>query len=264
MKKQVINRIIFVFIVICSCHFFNCTPKKNYDLYLLIGQSNMAGRATVAAQDTLPHPRVFVFNKSKEWVPAKEPLHFDNPDIVGVGPGFSFAKTLVEHPSYTSSNPIGLIPAACGYTSIKQWLPDQYHEPSETYPYNNAIARTKKAMRSGTLKGIIWHQGETDSYGTRPQTYEDSFMQFYQQLNKDLAINKVPFIVGELGDFYIAKKPQAATINTLLKQIAQKNKNIYFVSANNLTHKGDSLHFSVESYRELGKRYAEELISISN
>ena len=57
--------------------------KKNFYLFLLVGQSNMAGRGVVAPEDKVPHKRVLSLNKEDKWVPAVDPIHFDKP-IAGV------------------------------------------------------------------------------------------------------------------------------------------------------------------------------------
>src|SRR5687767_14018933 len=53
--------------------------KGKFHLYLLIGQSNMAGRGAVEEADKKPLPRVFMFTKEKAWAPAVDPQHFDKP-----------------------------------------------------------------------------------------------------------------------------------------------------------------------------------------
>ena len=70
-------------------------PNERYDLYLLIGQSNMAGRGTIEAQDTITDPKVFMLNKAGNWVPAKSPLHFDKA-IAGTGLGLTFGKIVAK------------------------------------------------------------------------------------------------------------------------------------------------------------------------
>ena len=65
-------------------------PKERFHLYLLIGQSNMAGRGAIEEQDKTPHPRVLKFTKENTWAAAIDPLHFDKPAIAGVGLGSSF------------------------------------------------------------------------------------------------------------------------------------------------------------------------------
>ena len=58
---------------------------------------------------------------------------------------------------------IGLIPCAVGGSPIEAWQPTKYYEPTKSYPYDDALKRTKTAMQTGTLKGVLWHQGESDS-----------------------------------------------------------------------------------------------------
>ena len=85
-------------------------PKEKFHLFLLVGQSNMAGRGTLEEQDKKPHARVLMLNKAGEWVPAVDPLHFDKP-AAGVGLGKTFATLIAEaNPDVT----IGLIPCAVG------------------------------------------------------------------------------------------------------------------------------------------------------
>src|SRR4051812_29800346 len=73
------------------------TPiPERMQLFLLIGQSNMAGRGAVEASDKVPHPHVFVLTKDLSWAPATDPLHFDKPDIVGVGLGLTFGRTIAD------------------------------------------------------------------------------------------------------------------------------------------------------------------------
>lgn len=131
---------------------FKPPAKAKFKLFLLVGQSNMAGRGTVEDQDKKPHPRVVTLNKEGKWVPAVDPIHFDKPTMTGVGLGTTFGKVVAE------ANPddiIGLIPCGFGGTSIAQWSPDK---PDGLYA--DAIKRAGVAMKDGTLAGILWHQGK--------------------------------------------------------------------------------------------------------
>src|SRR5438477_13185158 len=86
---------------------------RDLQLFMLIGQSNMAGRGRIEAADREPIPRVLMLNKELEWVPAVDPVHFDKPDIAGVGIARTFGRVLAAaNPSAT----VGLIPAAVGGT----------------------------------------------------------------------------------------------------------------------------------------------------
>ena len=94
-------------------------PKEKFEIYLLIGQSNMAGRGKVDPATNKAHPRVLKLDKQGKWVPATDPLHFDKPKIAGVGPGSGFGPVIAEaKPGVT----IGLIPAAVGGTPLSRWV----------------------------------------------------------------------------------------------------------------------------------------------
>ena len=116
------------------------------DLFLLVGQSNMAGRGDVEAQDRTPIDGVFALNKDLTWQPAVDPLHWDKP-IAAVGLGRSFAATLKK---YGAAGQIGLIPAAFGGTSLEEWKPGGRL-------FSDAITRARAAAPVGRLRGILWH-----------------------------------------------------------------------------------------------------------
>jgi hypothetical protein len=228
---------------------------KDFHLYLLIGQSNMAGRGEVGSQDKEVHPRVFTLDREREWVPAADPVHFDKP-IAGVGPGLTFGKTMADR---DPSVRIGLIPCAAGGSPITVWKHGGYWEQTKSKPYDDAIERAKIAMKHGVLKGILWHQGESDSNENDAQLYEDRLVALVNTLRTDLGIPEAPFIAATLGDFVVENRPEARIINSALRQIPQRVKHTACVDSTGLEHKGDNVHFSAEAARELGRRYAEAM-----
>jgi len=213
------------------------------DLFLLIGQSNMAGRAVPEAEDRTIHPRVWTLAKTGEWVPAKAPIHFDKPHAVGVGPGLSFGKVIAGENTKVF---VGLIPCAVGGTSIDQW-------EKGGCLYEAAVRRAKIAMTHGRLKGILWHQGEADCDSASVKAYPEKFIQLVRDLRSDLNAPNVPVIVGQLGSF---RKPSPIEFNKMLVTIPQVILNCACVSAEKLKDKGDGRHFSADSQREFGRRYA--------
>ena len=68
---------------------------RPFDVVLLVGQSNMAGRGVVGAEDRVPSPHVWMLDKAGAWVPAVDPVHYDKP-IAGVGPGRTFGIELAR------------------------------------------------------------------------------------------------------------------------------------------------------------------------
>ena len=230
-------------------------PKdpKQFHLFLLAGQSNMAGRGKVGPQDRKPHPRVLVFNKQGKWVPAIDPLHFDKPSIVGVGLGKTFAMDYAEaHPDVT----VGLIPCAVGGSPIASWEAGGYHASTKTHPYDDTLKRMTKALPAGTLKGILWHQGESDSQAGPAKVYEEKLHDLIARFRREFKNPDVPFIVGQMGMF--VERPWSKAkhkVDQVHQQLPEKISRTAFVKSDGLSHKGDEVHFDSASYRELGHRY---------
>jgi hypothetical protein len=217
-------------------------------LFLLIGQSNMAGRGPIEAVDKVPHPRVFTLTKELVWVPAVDPLHYDKPELVGVGLGSTFGRVVADaDPKIT----VGLIPAAFGGTSLDQWKPG-----GELYV--NAVTRARAAMKRGQLVGILWHQGEADATPELAATYTARFRAMVAQLRQDLGTD-APVIVGELGRFRAVN----AELNPVLAKLPAAVPHCAFVSAEGLADKGDQLHFNSAALREFGRRYAQAWLALA-
>ena len=140
-------------ILLSLCTIAAAAPgKENFHLFLLAGQSNMAGRAKLEDSAKTPIPHILAMNRDLKWQPATDPLHWDKARAAG-GMGRPFAEAVLKN---SEDIEVGLIPAAFGGTSIRQWS-------SDSDLYQTAIKRTKIAMKDGTLKAILWHQGEADS-----------------------------------------------------------------------------------------------------
>jgi len=231
-------------------------PKAKFHLYLLMGQSNMAGRGKMTEADQRPVERVWMLNKENQWVPAAHPLHFDKPRIAGVGLGLPFAKRMCQQ---DPSIQIGLIPCAFGGTPLSRWS-------KGGDLYENAVARARLAANHGTLKGVLWHQGESDSGSAETaNTYADRLAKMIGDLRADLKSPNLPFVAGRLGEFYLrsGRAPLAEKVDAALKDLPNRVEHTACASAQGLDHKGDEVHFSAEALRELGKRYAEEMIRLS-
>ncbi|QDU93005.1 sialate O-acetylesterase [Lignipirellula cremea] len=233
---------------------------EQFHLFLLVGQSNMAGRGKVAEQDKTPHPQVLMFTRKQTWEPAVDPLHFDK-GSAGVGLGKTFAIEYAKaHPGVT----VGLIPCAVGGSPIAAWDVGGYHSSTKTHPWDDAMVRAKAALPAGQLKGILWHQGESDASAALSEVYEEKLLTLIDRFRKELAAPEVPFIAGQMGQFEGApwnaykKKVDAA------HQALPNNKPLTaFVSSEGLNHKGDMVHFDADSYRELGRRYYKAFVALT-
>lgn len=223
-------------------------PAKKFHLYLLAGQSNMAGRGIPEAQDTIGDPRILALNRDGEWEIAKDPVHFDK-SAAGVGPGLSFAREMIrQDPNIV----IGLVPCAAGGSGMENWLQDKFWEQTRSFPWNNAILRTRLAMKDGVLKGILWHQGEADTAPDKAAAYSSNLVQLVSKFRQAFQIQDLPFVAGELPDF----NKGAATINPTLYDAARSLQFFAVVRANGFTALPDGVHINAASQREFGKRYA--------
>jgi len=222
--------------------------EANFHLYLLVGQSNMAGRGKIELQDKVAVPRVLMLNKANEWVSAVDPIHFDK-TIAGVSLGRTFGIEMAE---VNKEVKIGLIPCAVGGTPIRRWQ-------QQGDLYQAALKRAKIAQKDGVIKGILWHQGEGDSGKEETaKIYEAQLHAMVTAWRKDLGGVNIPIVVGEMGRFYKRAKFKHL-VDAALKALPSKMKHAAWVSAEGLEHKGDVVHFNAASYRELGKRYAAKM-----
>ncbi len=235
--------------------------KNSFHLYLLAGQSNMAGRGVPAEQDKTAHPHVFAMNRLNKWVPAVDPLHFDKPTIVGVGPGLSFGKAMADaDPNIV----IGLIPCAVGGSPISVWKPHAYYAATGVYPYDDTIARCRVASQRGVFKGVIWHQGESDSNAKDGPLYAQRLTELIQRLRQDLNAPDLLFVAGTPVDAFIARTPDSRLVIEAIQTVAKADDRVFWVSAAGLACKNDRVHFNTEAARELGLRYALAMIRRQN
>lgn len=229
---------------------------RQFHLFILAGQSNMAGRGEVSDEDRTPVPRVLMFSKDQQWVPAVDPLHFDKPDVVGTGLGKTFASELAaDDPDVV----IGLIPCAVGGSPIATWQPGAIHADTNTPPWDDCIEQVNAAAPSGTIKGILWHQGEADCHPERADVYEEKLGDLIERMRSEFEVEDVPFLIGQLGQFDTERFPRDENwemVNAAHQRIAETTPNVLFISSDGLTDR-DGIHFDSASYRTLGKRYAE-------
>jgi hypothetical protein len=233
--------------------------KDKMHLFLLVGQSNMAGRGKVDEQDKTPHPRVLMLDKDGRWRPAVDPLHFDK-SVAGVGLGKTFGQVVAEAlPDVT----VGLIPCAVGGSPIDAWKPGVFYPPTKSHPWDDAIRRAKIALASGEMKGILWHQGESDSNPDLAPVYEAKLDDLIRRFREELQAPDVPLVVGQMGQF--AERPWSESkklVDNVHRQLPSRVPHTAWVSAAGLKHQGDQVHFDAESYRELGRRYADAYLKL--
>ncbi len=114
----------------------------------------------------------------------------------------------------------------------------------------------RAALKAGTLKGILWHQGESDANAELSGMYERKLHALIARFRQELAAPEVPFIAGQMGQFQERPWDDAKrTVDAAHQSLPVKVPNTAFVASDGLSHKGDAVHFDTKSYRELGHRY---------
>jgi len=223
-------------------------PKQKLHVYLLIGQSNMAGRAPFTEDESTPIERCFLLDSSGHWEPASNPLNRYSTirkDISKqkMNPGYSFAQTMLDVDKNIN---IGLVVNARGGSEIEQWA------EGATF-YQEALRRVSEAQQTGTLKGILWHQGEANV--ENPDKYIDKLTELVTRFRKDLDMPALPFIAGQIDD--------VPSINEQIAMLPDRLPFTGFVSSEGLTIY-EEWHFDAASVKLMGKRYAEEMLKIQN
>ncbi len=231
------------------------------DVYLLTGQSNMSGRGESPPTPGPADARIVCFGRDETWQVARHPLHFDKPARVGVGPGLSFARAMLDgEPPDADPNDvlaaaeIGLVPCAVGGSSLDEWRPGGKL-------YVTAAARARAAAVDGTLAGVLWHQGESDAQRRDDaRTYGQRLLAMFTRLRRDLEAPALPIVVGTIGEFTLDKGFLfASQVNSALRALPEMLDLCACVEGADLDHKGDDLHFNAQAADALGRRYAEAM-----
>ena len=238
--------------------------EGEYDVYLLIGQSNMAGRGELLEEDYAEIPNVYLLDSEGTPVAAKNPMNIYSSirkagdALQQMGPGASFASTVVEQ----TGRKLLLVVNARGGSAIAEWAKGA----TATSPsfYDEAVRRTQQAMEKGALKGILWHQGCSDQKNT---SYMTQLTVLANNLRNDFGAD-VPFIVGQLGDW----RSSSANFNTNIQ-----NVNDYLIYSDWVSSQGcvpiiteesngqpdlTDPHFNRASQITMGKRYAQKILKM--
>ena len=257
----------------------SAAPDPNFHIYLAFGQSNMEGQGDIGSQDKSVDDRFQLLwsadagscnqNASKgKWIKAVPPLaHCQGAKL---GPADYFGRTMVEKTDPQIK--VGIIVVAIAGCSIQLFDKDGYANYARsqqswmtqrinTYggnPYGRMIEMAKKAQEEGVIKGIIFHQGETDAGDGQ---WPSKVKKVYDNIIKDLGLgNDIPFLAGE-----VLRSGSSSGANNNISKLPQQSSNFYVVSAegfNQALGDGQNVHFTSQEYRDFGKRYGEKMVSV--
>ncbi len=229
--------------------------KENVWVFLMAGQSNMAGRGIVEPQDTLPDKRILSIDAKGKIVYAKEPLHFYEPTRTGLDCGLSFGRTLLE--KVPANITILILPTAIGGSAIRQWLGDSsYRGVNLLTNFREKVAIGKQY---GIIKGVLWHQGESDANKERIPVYKDKLTELFTTFRNIIGNQKLPIFIGELGS-YSNNTNEWLQINTIIHAYAEEDKLATVIKTEDLSHVGDTVHFNSAGQRMMGERFAHAFL----
>jgi hypothetical protein len=235
----------------------NPIPDRNHVwVFIMAGQSNMAGRGVVEPMDTLPDNRILSINKAGEIIIAKEPLHFYEPARTGLDCGLSFGKTLIKQvPVHVT---VLILPTAVGGSSVSQWLGDStYRDVQLLTNFKEKVAIGKGY---GQVKGILWHQGESDANKMDIPLYKNKLTQLFTTFRGIVGDQQLPIFIGELGSY--SGKDDWLKINEVIHLYSSSDRNSRVIKTSDLKHKGDTVHFNAEGQRIIGQRFATEYLKL--
>lgn len=263
--------------ILCAAHAFAQDP--DFHIYLCFGQSNMEGNARIEAQDlenvsdrfkmmaVVDNPQMG--RVKGEWYTAVPPLCRLG---TGLTPADYFGRTLVE--TLPENVKVGVINVAIGGCHIETFLPDSianYVEKRapgwmkgmlaayDNDPYARLIEMAKLAQKDGVIKGILVHQGESNTGDPR---WPGQLKKVYDNIIRDLDLQGevVPLLVGEVVNS--DRGGVCASHNDVIARVPSVIPQAHVISSSGCTNAFDLLHFDAAGYRELGKRYANKMLQL--
>lgn len=275
MKKRISG---FLLISLILLNLSAIAQDKNFYIFLCFGQSNMEGNAKIEPQDTVNVNSRFQVMEAVncpdlgrtmgQWYTAVPPLCRCK---TGLTPADYFGRELVAN--LPEKVRVGVINVAIGGCKIELFDKDHYESYVITVPgwmknfisqydgnpYARLVEMAKLAQKDGVIKGILLHQGESN---TNDSLWTKKVKVVYDNLMNDLDLKprKVPLLAGETVN--ADQGGICASMNTIIATLPQTIKNAHVISSAGCTDSADNLHFNAAGYRELGKRYAMQMLSL--
>ena len=250
----------------------------NFYIFLCFGQSNMEGAAQPEAQDKEGvSPRFLLMpavddpsrnRKMGEWCQALPPLCRPN---TGLTPVDYFGRTLTEN--LPENIRVGVIHVAIGGIRIEGFMPDEIKnyvknapgwmigmlKAYNDNPYERLVTLAKKAQKDGVIKGILMHQGESN---TGDPEWANKVQNVYDHLLGDLQLKpeEVPLLAGEVVQ--ANGEGQCIAMNKQINELPKTLHTSQVISSTGCSNGPDKLHFDAAGYRELGRRYGEKMLEL--
>lgn len=232
--------------------------KEDFHLYLVVGGSNMLVKNTFKNPGSNADSKIFLFDIGNEWVSTRDHIKSSKgaEQEEGTGPTIFFAESMLVG-TKDKNIMIGLVNCAEENSELADWIKGGKY-------YANAVEKMKLAMKTGAIKGILWHQANAEMEKANPLTYAEDVAKIAMDLRKDLNspdFRPIPFVGGKLVSHpYFKEKDEFKKLNDTLQKKFNDTDRSGLVESRGLKDSGDGIRFAAESMSELGNRYANAML----
>lgn len=253
------------------------SQDTNLFIFLCFGQSNMEGFPGVEQQDKAPvDDRFQVFavvdfpnlgRTNGSWYPAVPPLCRGS---TGLCPADYFGRTMVSNlPANIRVGVVNVSVAGCKIELFDKTNYQSYASNAAPWmkniikayggsPYARLVEAGRLAQKDGVIKGILLHQGESNS---NDKEWPNKVRSIYDNLIKDLNLKEeVPLLAGELVN--ADQNGACASMNAIIDELPKTIPTSHVISSKGCAGRPDHLHFTPAGYRELGTRYAQTMMPL--
>ncbi|MES2648781.1 MAG: sialate O-acetylesterase [Bacteroidota bacterium] len=269
---------IVVFFLLVMSQLSGFTQDPNFHIYLCLGQSNMEGAARFQSQDSVGVDKRFQVLEAVDcpnlgrvkgqWYTALPPLCRCR---TGLGPADYFGRTMLQN--LPGNIKLGVINVSVGGCKIELFAKDSVQSYVATAPgwlknmvkeydgdpYQRLVEMAKLAQQTGVIKGILLHQGESNTGDT---LWPAKVKGVYDNLLQDLGLEpgSLPLLAGELVP--ADQNGACASMNKIIGTLPKIISKAYIIPSAGCEGVADRLHFSAAGYRELGRRYAAKMLAL--
>lgn len=285
MKRYFLSLLFFLILALCyeakgAIPAYLDNPKEaklngfdeDFYIFLCFGQSNFEGANKPEAFDYTGVDRCYMYatidndydgRQRGKWYPAIPPYCVKTGGMSGAD---YFIRTLARA---LPDKKIGVINVAVGGCTIElfdpednsagldgkeDWLKNAAARYDGSKPYQHLVSCAKDAQKYGVIKGILLHQGESNSGDTN---WPQKVQKIYQHLISDLNLNaqETPLLAGEL--LREENNGSCWRHNEIIATLPDLIPNARVVSSEGCVGSPyDHVHFFPAGYRKLGYHYA--------
>ena len=244
---------------------------ENYDVYLLAGQSNMDGRGLareLSAAQKKPMEQAIIFYRNPKtegegWQPLSPKFSLAPKKYKGetFGMEIGFAQSMIKTQPETK---LALIKGSQGGTNLRSdWKPGTKGDSESQGPLYREFIKTiqmatEKLTKRGdtfTIRGFLWHQGESDS--KKAKQYRDRLERLIERIREDVGVPSLPVVVGEVFD-----NGKRDSVREATQKVAEASSTVGLVTSDGTKTSDPGTHFDTDSILLMGNRYAEQIVTL--